>query len=144
MDTTEVAKRIGTTPRILRAFLRSEYSTFEAVGSGARYDFTETEVPTIDKRFNAWRSAGKPRAEVKSQAPAKKTRSEKTKSQTVRDAEVWAEETPPVLEDLRDPRIRARVRKDARAAEDRLATLLLAKGMHIAQGWTPPPSRKVS
>src|ERR1041384_6884559 len=121
MDTTEVAARIGTTPRQLRAFLRSNYSTFQAVGSGARYDFTDSELPTIEKRFNAWRSAGRPRPEAK---PAATPRTKgKGKSQADKDREVWAEDSPVKLEDLRDPRVRARVKANARAAEDRLATL---------------------
>ena len=56
MDTKDVAQRIGTTPRTLRQFLRSAYSTFVPVGSGARYDFTERELPTISKRFREWTS----------------------------------------------------------------------------------------
>jgi DNA-binding transcriptional MerR regulator len=143
MDTSEVAKRIGTTPRQLRAFLRSNYSTFQAVGSGARYDFTENELPTIEKRFNAWRSDGRPRPEAKP-AATPKPKAGKGKSQADKDRQVWAEDTPIKLEDLRDPKVRARVRADARAAEDRLTTLLIARGMHIAQGWTPPSHRKVS
>jgi hypothetical protein len=142
MDTSEVAKRIGTTPRTLRAFLRSDYSTFQAVGSGARYDFTESELPTISKRFSAWRTEGAPRPEAKAK-PVTAPKAPKAKPR-IQDEKVWAEEAPIKLEDIRDPRIRARVKADARAAEDRLATLLIARGLHVAQGWTPPSRRKVS
>jgi hypothetical protein len=44
MDTSEVAEKLGTTPRILRQFLRSPSSTFVAVGSGSRYDFTAKDL----------------------------------------------------------------------------------------------------
>jgi hypothetical protein len=143
MDTTEVARRLNTTPRQLRAFLRSSYSTFVAVGSGARYDFTEDEIPTIEKRFTAWRADGRPRPEPKPQGSSRATVN-KVKDQLHKDAQVWAEEPPVVLEDLRDPRVRAQVRANAEAAENRLAMLLLSKGLHVAQGWTPPTHRKAS
>jgi hypothetical protein len=46
---------------------------------------------------------------------------------------VWFEEGPIRIEDIRDPRVRARVKRDAQAAEMRLMLLLLAKGMHVTQ-----------
>ena len=140
MDTSEVAEKLGTTPRLLRAFLRSGYSTFVPVGSGSRYDFTEKEFPTIEKRFTEWKASGKPRPEAKPKTTT--TRKSRHIKPSSRDAEVWAEEGTIVLEDIRDPRVRARVRRDAQAADDRLTTMLVAKGVHVAQGWTA--SRRAS
>lgn len=132
MDTAEAANRLGTTPRILRAFLRSPMSTFVAVGSGARYEFTERDLPTLDKRFSDWRGCGKPKSNrVSPVAEAPQTKS------IERDQATWADEEAsgaiPELEDIRDPRIRARVKAAAREAEDRLMMLLMAKGLHVLQ-----------
>jgi hypothetical protein len=53
----QVATLLGTEAKTLRQFLRSDASTFEAVGSGGRYEFTEGDVAKIQKEFEAWRSA---------------------------------------------------------------------------------------
>jgi DNA-binding transcriptional MerR regulator len=134
MDTTEVAEALGTSPRMLRQFLRSDYSTFQAVGSGARYDFTKKDMSTLEKRFADWRKDGKPRpdAEKRAKAPAA-TKPTKAAKQDLRDKQEWAEEGTVVLEDIRNPRVRARVLADARAAEDRLMTRLAAAGLHVYQ-----------
>lgn len=134
MDTKTVAAKLGTSPRQLRQFLRSGHSTFQAVGSGARYDFTEKELPTIAKRFGEWRSQGRP--VVTAQPVAPRTTPPAEVVQAHKDRKVWAEEGPIELEDIRNPRVRRRVLADARAAEDRLATLLIANGMHVLQGYT--------
>lgn len=143
MDTTEVAALIGTTPRTLRQFLRSPMSTFQAVGSGARYEFTDKEIPTLKKRFAEWNGAGKPRPDTAKRSKAKaddKPRA-KIEIQRERDQTEWAEEGPISLEDIRDPRVRDRVKANARAAEERLNLLLLAKNVHISQGWAPASRR---
>jgi predicted Zn-dependent peptidase len=132
MDTSEVAEKLGTTPRILRQFLRSPSSTFVAVGSGSRYDFTAKDLDTLRKRFADWQGAGKPKPNTpkKDKAPkGEKASGEPSK----KDAAVWFEEGPVRIEDIRDPRVRARVKRDAQAAEMRLMLLLLAKGMHVTQ-----------
>jgi predicted Zn-dependent peptidase len=132
MDTSEVAEKLGTTPRILRQFLRSPSSTFVAVGSGSRYDFTAKDLDTLRKRFADWQGAGKPKPNTpkKDKAPkGEKASGEPSK----KDAAVWFEEGPIRIEDIRDPRVRARVKRDAQAAEMRLMLLLLAKGMHVTQ-----------
>jgi DNA-binding transcriptional MerR regulator len=151
MDTAEVAAELGITARLLRQFLRSDYSTFAAVGSGARYDFTDRDLPTIQKRFSEWKGDGKPRADNDRKPKVTVSRHKKSDVQVLRDAEVWAEEAaeraakdrPSVAEemlDIRNPRVRARVLRDAQAAEDRLMQRLLAAGQHITQ----PRDRKVS
>ena len=130
MDTTQIADLLGTTPRIFRQFLRSPISTYVAVGSGSRYVFGEKDVPTIRRRFTEWQTGGKPKAVVP-KVPVSKSTSKSGKSNA--DELTWLEEGPVVLEDIRDPRVRARVRAAAQAAEDRLDQLLLAKGRHITQ-----------
>lgn len=135
MDTSQVAEVLGTSPRKLRVFLRSAFSTFVPVGSGARYDFTDREVPTLRKRFTEWEKAGKPRppAQEKPTIKAARKSSAKLSAQERRDQEVWAEEGEIKLPDIRDPRVRARAREDARAAEERLMLRLMAVGLHITQ-----------
>jgi hypothetical protein len=132
MNTTEVAAHLGTTARQLRVFLRSAHSTFVPVGSGARYDFTDREIPTLARRFAEWQKAGKPRP-----APAPKANPKPHKSQLSdrekRDRRVWAEEGEVKIPDIRDPKVRARALADARAAEERLMLSLMAVGMHITQ-----------
>lgn len=133
MDTTEVAGRLGTTPRILRQFLRSPSSTFVAVGSGARYEFTERDLPTLTKRFAEWNANGKPKPEGTKPKPARVKDRDPEAARLERDAKVWAEEGPVVLQDIRNPTVRARIKADARAAEDRLMLRLMAVGLHITQ-----------
>ena len=132
MDTAEVAAQLGTTARQLRVFLRSTHSTFVPVGSGARYDFTEREIPTLRKRFAEWQKAGKPRPVTAPKADTKPTRSKLTDREK-RDQKVWSEEGEVKIPDIRDPRVRARALADARAAEDRLMVRLMAAGLHITQ-----------
>jgi hypothetical protein len=130
MDTGEVAEAVGTTPRILRQFLRSRMSTFVSVGSGSRYEFEDRDLPTIIARFADWSKAGKPKAMV----PAvKKRKPSKAIVQKAKDKAMWEEEGHVELEDIRDPRVRRRVRQAAREAEQRLEMLLMSKGMHVSQ-----------
>jgi hypothetical protein len=131
MDTSEVADKLGTTPRVLRQFLRSDHSTYVAVGSGARYDFNDKDLPTLLKRFGEWQGAGKPKPEgaKKTKVPAKA----KVTTQRIKDMEEWSQEGPVVIQDIRDPRVRARVKRAAQAAEAELMMLLLSKGLHITQ-----------
>lgn len=130
MDTGEVAEAVGTTPRILRQFLRSRMSTFVSVGSGSRYEFDDRDLPTILARFTEWSKAGKPKAMV----PAiKRRKPSKAVVQRARDKALWQEEGDVKLEDIRDPQVRRRVKQAAREAEQRLELLLMSKGMHISQ-----------
>lgn len=141
MNSKDVADAIDTTPRILRQFLRSGHSTFVAVGSGARYDFKETDIPTLRKRFSEWQSKGKPRPKPNRPQTNGRVvrRMPALDAQRERDVAVWAEEDaarngePLVLPDIRDPRIRARVKAEEQAREERLIMLLMSKGMHVSQ-----------
>lgn len=141
MDTTEAAARLGTTPRTLRQFLRHPSSTFIAVGSGSRYDFDEADIPTLTKRFADWRSGNKTTPKKKSPKtgpitpktnPAAAIRKRAPKP-SKKDEKVWQEEGSVVIADIRQPRVRARVLADARAAEDRLMMLLMSRGLHVSQ-----------
>lgn len=49
----EAAAEIGTTPRLLRRFLRDNDS-WRAVGIGGRYMFTEEEVKSLNIQFHKW------------------------------------------------------------------------------------------
>lgn len=140
MNTAEAAFEIGTTPRVLRQFLRSPLSTFVAVGSGSRYEFKDTELPTLQKRFNEWKGNGRPN---KTTTPKRRPRAatEMTPEQTraENDREVWAEESrqrdgyPLVLDDIRRPEVRRAVRAEAERQEAVLDMMLLKAGLHITQ-----------
>lgn len=71
----QVATMLNTEAKTLRQFLRSPASTFEPVGSGGRYEFTEGDVPQIKQEFDAWRAAhaarGSKRTTGKSSTPSK-------------------------------------------------------------------------
>jgi hypothetical protein len=140
MDSSTAAAKIGTTPKVLRRFLRSSASSFRAVGSGARYDFRESDIDRLRKEFNAWSSG---RCEVPT-VKAKESRrgGKRTKiSREDRDRAVWAEEDqqrggPLILPNINDPRVRAAVRAEAIRQEAVLAERLMAVGLHISQpGW---------
>jgi len=49
----EAAAEIGTTPRLLRRFLRDNDS-WRAVGIGGRYMFTDEEVKSLNIQFHKW------------------------------------------------------------------------------------------
>jgi len=125
MNTREAATAIGTEPKVLRRFLRDASSTYTAVGSGSRYDFTDADIPELARRFAAW-SGTKPArpAVVRSNSPSVQRR---------RDEQVWAEEGPVILDDIRRPDVRARVQRIAAERAARLDERLMAAGLHISQ-----------
>jgi hypothetical protein len=133
VDTAHVAQQLETTTRLLRQFLRSPGSTFVSVGSGARYEFNESDLPTLAKRFNDWRANGKTRNISKVPATPKSPSRGRTSNRADKDRKTWEEEGPVKLEDIRDPRVRLRVKQDAEAAEARLMLRLMAAGLHITQ-----------
>lgn len=55
---TILSKNLGINveAKTLRQFFRSPASTIEPVGSGGRYEFLETDIPTIQKEFEAWKA----------------------------------------------------------------------------------------
>lgn len=62
-SSTEAAEEIGTTPRLLRRFLRSNDSWKNATQAG-RYEFTESEVVSLKKQFDRWQAGRKVRRVV--------------------------------------------------------------------------------
>jgi hypothetical protein len=142
MDSRAVADALGTDPKTLRRFLREPSTSFTPVGSGGRYSFTPEDVETLRAEFTPW--AARQAARIATKAPAAPVGTPGTKAarkasltQLDRDRLVWEEEArvsgTPVLADLRNPRVRALVRAQAQAAEDRLMAQLLRAGLHVAQ-----------
>lgn len=131
MNTQEVAAEIGTDAKTLRRFLRDPSSTFEAVGSGARYDFDEADLPVLTRKFSKWSEgqSAKPPAPVRTPRPRTSPRVRVTD----KDRDVWAEEGDVHVPDIRNPQVLAQVRRvenDRAAALDRM---LLEAGLHISQ-----------
>ena len=134
MDTRAVAEACGTEPKILRRYLRDPSCPIKPVGSGARYQFTQGDIETIRTGFQVWSSNNVT-------VPRQRSRHHQMSDaeiQRMRDQEVWDEEDrlrggPLVIEDIRDPRVRAQVRARAQERIDRLDQRLLARGMHISQ-----------
>jgi hypothetical protein len=52
----EVATQLGSDAKTLRQFFRSGKSSFEAVGAGGRYEFSEADIPKIKAEFEAWKT----------------------------------------------------------------------------------------
>ncbi len=61
LSTREIAEKLGTTPRMLRRFLRSER---KGVGTGSRYEFTTAQVASLKKQFAAWEQDRQPSREA--------------------------------------------------------------------------------
>lgn len=142
MDSRAVAAALGTDAKTLRRFLREPSTSFTPVGSGGRYSFTPADVDAIRVEFAPWAERQAARMAAKAPVPSAGTRGTKSPRQAVltqldRDRMVWEEEArlsgEPILQDLRDPRVRARVRAQAQAAEDRLMQQLREAGLHVAQ-----------
>lgn len=129
MDTKAVATLLGTETRILRRFLRDPKSTFKAVGSGSRYEFTEADIPELERRFSDWlgtKQANRPAITIK-------TVVDTVQVQRERDEAVWAEEGTIIMPDIRRPEVRSAVRAKARDWDRRLNERLMAAGLHISQ-----------
>jgi DNA-binding transcriptional MerR regulator len=129
MDTGEVAALLGTTAKNLRRFLRSAHSTFKAVGSGARYEFTSRDVPTLQREFMRWLRSRQQEQTVKEEKP----RVRHARSQRERDEEVWAEEGDVELPDIRDPQVLMAVRRAEAERVARLEERMMAAGLHVTQ-----------
>jgi hypothetical protein len=101
----EAAAEIGTTPRLLRRFLRQNDSWVNATQAG-RYSFTESEMQSLKKQFKQWQG-------TRSTRPARiSTRQETELSYLDQDKGITVED---MLRLQRDPKLRAQVR--ARRAE---------------------------
>lgn len=66
-SSTDAAVYVGTTPRLLRRFLRSSRAYKNATQSG-RYNFTHAEVKTLKKDFRLWQSGRRVRKQTYSVA----------------------------------------------------------------------------
>jgi hypothetical protein len=64
----QVARKIGTDARQLRKFFRDPVSGYDAVGQGARYEFTEKEIAEISAKFWDWSSTKTRRNRVSTKA----------------------------------------------------------------------------
>lgn len=131
MNSQEAAREIGTDARTLRRFLRSPRSTFEAVGSGGRYQFTDKDIPTLRRKFAEW---------MKTEQPVKPTReahhnkkAAKPTAQHRKDREVWDAEGEVIVPDVRDPRVRRQVRAIENERCAALERMLREAGLHISQ-----------
>lgn len=123
MNTREIADKLGTDPKRLRRFLRSDV-TYRNAGQGGRYEFTDRDVPTLKKRFDAWDAA----ASAKTTERPRKTRRSTTRvDEPMPDyiASKPASKLTTAEREERDRRSRERV--------DRLEARLKASGLHISQ-----------
>ena len=66
-SSTEAAEEIGTTPRLLRRFLRSNDSWKNATQAG-RYEFSQSELDSLKKQFNKWHANRRVRRIAKSES----------------------------------------------------------------------------
>jgi len=86
----EVATQIGTDAKTLRQFFRSGKSSFEAVGAGGRYEFSEADLPKIKSEFETWKlnKPGRGRATGSgSSTPRKRGKAEPKPEDTIEEVE---------------------------------------------------------
>jgi hypothetical protein len=136
MNTQDVAAAIGTDAKTLRRFLRDPSSTFEAVGSGARYSFDEADIPVLRRKFVKWAETQKTSVPVTRAAhhnTPTPTHSRVARAFAERDRLVWDEEGEVKVPDIRNPRVLAEVRRAAADRAEALDRMLLEAGLHISQ-----------
>lgn len=135
MDTAAAAVRLGTDTRTLRRFLRSKKSTFEAVGSQGRYEFTEAQLGTLEKRFKAWCNGKGTKPTSKGDIPSQPTPEEAAGARARANQHTNEDEFGDVIifENIRDPRVLAKVRAETARQEAHLEELLLRAGLHVSQ-----------
>jgi hypothetical protein len=138
LTSRQVASELGTESKILRRFLRAD-PTYNNPGSGGRYTFVATDLPTLRKRFQKWAEGQTTAPKATSVTtpdeavvtPPKSTRGGKrVKSDTPKE---WPEaelvyDGPPIPTRLSD---KDRARANRRI--DRLEARLKAAGLHISQ-----------
>lgn len=136
MNTQEVAAVLGTDAKTLRRFLRDPSSTFEAVGSGARYEFDEADMPVLTRKFTKWAESQATKSPAPTRAPrvdSPSTRARVSQRYSDKDREVWMEEGEVTVPDIRDPRVLAEVRRVENHRAIALDRMLLEAGLHISQ-----------
>lgn len=127
MNTREVAEKLDTDPKRLRRFLRAD-PTYRNAGQGGHYEFTDKDLPTLRKRFDAWLAKTVTKTAAASSKSSKTSRRRKTK----------AKEIPPMPVDIATKRRltpKEREERDLRSRQrvDRLEERLKAAGLHISQ-----------
>lgn len=132
MDSRAVADALGTTPKLLRQFIRAAAKAnkidVDPVGSGARYTFTADQVDALRCEFAAWShtQASKP---ARVMSTTKRTTKRRSRSRDEIDRSVWNEEGDVFLPNINDPRIRAEVRERAADANARLMAMVARAGL---------------
>lgn len=125
MNTSAVAAALSTTPKTLRRFLRADESYVNA-GSGGRYEFTETDMPGLRKRFDAWNGTRTRMTSMDAENAMNQKRVRDNGSDDISPVEIRRI-------------IRARgadlneIRRLANERVDRLEKSLKASGLHISQ-----------
>lgn len=90
----QVAALLNTDAKTLRQFFRSPASTTEAVGSGGRYEFLESQIDQIRNEFASW-------AETKATRTRTKTEGGST-SRKKKERVIAEDDIAPEIEDLED------------------------------------------
>lgn len=129
MNSSEVAEKLGTTPKELRRFLRADPSyTNASHTSTRRYNFTDQDFPTLQRRFAAWQSknVGRKRvAKTVSDVPTQPKR------------RVRPSKDVGLPTDILDRRLytseRERLNQLSRERAQRLENQLMAAGLHLSQ-----------
>lgn len=111
-----VASELNTEARTLRRFLRDD-PTYRNAGSGGRYTFTMSDMPTLKKRFAKW------------QAGVESRRAKRDTSGLVNKPKL--QEVEPDVIDI--PKCTPALRRLEREQIDRLENKLKACGLHISQ-----------
>jgi len=96
----QVATILGTEAKTLRQFFRSPASTIEPVGSGGRYEFNESDVPIIQKEFEAWKAGHASRGAKRGEGS---TRSRNKRGAKVAEVTEVEEIEELEIEELEDP-----------------------------------------
>lgn len=84
----QVATILGTEAKTLRQFFRSPASTVEAVGSGGRYEFNESDIDKIKSEFEAWKAGHAARGAKRDGTAAPKKRGRRGAAVEVVEADV--------------------------------------------------------
>lgn len=100
LSVKEAAAEIGTDPRTLRKFIRSNSCDFDPVGQGNRYEFTKGEVGKLKKQFLAWSGGA-----TKTEAPTSKKKGKKTPPIEEVDEDIMDDVEEIDLDELDDPDI---------------------------------------
>lgn len=107
MTTSEVAEQLGTDPKTLRKFFRSDQCSIEPVGQGKRYAITKSDIKELKTAFGAW-SSGKVKKATDDDAepPADKApkKSKKKTAKPTKEDEIIEDldDAEPTAEDLED------------------------------------------